>query len=161
MMSDRKEIVLPMAFCRHSALALFVLACAIAPAPATAQSPDSALFAVTFTTGPAWDQTKPAGEQRFMGDHSRNLFRLRDNGVIVTGGRFGEFGLVVVRAGSVEAARELFQTDLAVANGVFAMRIQPWLTIFDGCIPAVRPDGPEPMPVRPVAADAFTDRRSP
>jgi len=96
-----------------------------------------------------------------MGDHSQNLFRLRDNDVIVTGGRFGEFGLVVVRARSIEAARELFQTDLAVANGVFAMRIEPWLTIFDGCIPAARPNGHEPVPARPVAADASTDRRSP
>lgn len=124
--------------------------------PAAAQAIDStSLFAVTFTIGPAWDPAKPAGEQRFIGDHSANLFRLRDNGAIAMGGRFGAYGLVVVRARSLDSARQLFQSDLAVANGVFDMQIEPWLTIFDGCVPGSRPNGESAGDV-----SVSTDRRS-
>lgn len=124
--------------------------------PATAQASDStSLFAVTFTTGPAWDPAKPAGEQRFISDHSANLFRLRDSGTIALGGRFGAYGLVVVRAISLESARQLFQSDLAVSNGVFDMQIEPWLTIFDGCVPGSRSNGERAGDV-----SASTDRRS-
>jgi uncharacterized protein YciI len=114
----------------------------VSASAAAAQAPDSAsLFAVTFTTGPSWDQTKSAGEQQYMREHSRNLFRLRDEGRIAMGSRFGEYGLIVVRAASLDAARALFGTDPAVANGVFTMQIDAWLTLFDGCIPAAGSNG--------------------
>jgi uncharacterized protein YciI len=126
----------------------------IAPPPARAQIPDTALFAITFTTGPGWDSAKPAGEQRFMSEHSRNLFRLRDAGTIVMGSRFGEFGLIIVRAASDEDARALFRADSAVASGVFLMRVDSWLTLFDGCIPAARSGDDPDSADRPAEAGA-------
>ena len=60
------------------------------------------LFAVRFTTGPNWDETRPANEQEHFRDHSANLSQLRKQGRIVLGARYGEVGLVVLKARSIE-----------------------------------------------------------
>jgi len=102
------------------------------PAPPT-------LFAIVFRTGPAWDAAKPAGQQAFMKEHSQNLGSLHKADKIALGGRFGEFGLVVVRAADMAEARAMLLGDPAVANGVFQADVHPWSTIYEGCTSASSP----------------------
>jgi len=98
------------------------------PAP-----PADPVFAVTFRTGPGWDAAKPPGEQLHFADHSRNLRQLRADGQILLGGRFGEVGLVLLRAKSEEEARGLVERDLAIQAGTFEAEIHRWSPFMAGC----------------------------
>jgi hypothetical protein len=92
------------------------------------------IYAVTIRTGPAWDQSKPPNEQLHFRTHSQNLLRLREEGKIVLGGRFGDVGLILVRAANQAEARQLFAADSSLARGVFQAEFTVWRTIFDGAV---------------------------
>ena len=112
------------------------LALCSSAAPADEQSvtqPDR-LFLVEFTTGTAWVPDKPFGEQLHAAEHSANLRRLREAGILVLGARHGAKGMVVVRSSSESAARSEIERDLAVAAGVFAYTVEELRPFYDGCI---------------------------
>lgn len=92
------------------------------------------VYAVTIRTGPAWDQTRAPNQQVHFRTHSQNLFRLREEGRIVLGGRFGDVGLILVRAANEAEARQLFSADSALVRGVFQAEFQVWRTIFEGAV---------------------------
>lgn len=97
-----------------------------------ALAPSDSLFAVLFRTGPGWRADRPPAEQEHFQVHSRNLGRLRQEGRIVLGGRYGDVGLILVRAANRDEARGYFAADSSVARGVFTAEILPWRTIFPG-----------------------------
>lgn len=132
---------------RRTALAvslsgLALLAGPAATAPAHAQTPPST-FAVEFRAGPNWDASQPANAQRFFAEHSANLATLRADGRILVGGRYGEVGLLVLKADSLEQARSLVERDASVKHGVFAAQVHPWSTFMSGCL-----EKPAPVPGR-------------
>lgn len=102
---------------------------------AARQAPADSLWALTLTTGPGWDSTKGPGAQRYFGDHSRNLGRLRQEGKLLMGGRFGGAGLLLLRAQSESEARGMFAPDSTIVTGVFAAKFEAWRTIFTGAVP--------------------------
>ena len=83
------------------------------------------LFVVHFSTGPSWDQSKPPGDQDGFSEHSANLRQLRTEGTILFGARYGEFGMIIVRASSLEAANELIESDPGVQSGIFVFTVVP------------------------------------
>lgn len=91
-------------------------------------------MALVFTTGPGWDAKVSPGAQRHFGNHSANLRRLREAGVIVAGGRFGAYGLILVRAPSRDSALAMLAPDSSIAVGTFKVEVEPWLTIYEGAI---------------------------
>lgn len=99
------------------------------------QGAADSLWVVTLTTGPGWDSTKAPNLQRHFGEHSRNLGRLRQEGKLLMGGRFGAVGLLLLRAPSESEARGMFAPDSSIATGVFAARFEVWHTIFTGAVP--------------------------
>lgn len=101
---------------------LFVLACAAS----AAEAPAAKLFAVTLTTGPAWDAAKPANEQKFFREHSANLSRLRAENVSVLGGRYGDKGLILIRAADEVAARAELAKDPSIAAGTFQATVEEY-----------------------------------
>jgi len=121
------------------ALCVPVLLLATAPAAGTIrQGPPQAadsLWALSFTTGPGWQVDRAPGEQTGFAAHSRNLSRLRTEGRILMGGRYGAVGLMLVRAGSEAEVRQLLAADSAVAAGVFKAEINVWRTVYDGSVP--------------------------
>jgi uncharacterized protein YciI len=123
------------------AAALLLLAALGSEQPEPAPPP-TRLFAIVFRTGPAWDKARPPAQQSFMKEHSQNLAALRKAEKIALGGRFGELGLVVVRAADLAEARAMLDGDPAVAAGVFQADVQPWSTIYEGCTGA----NPSPPP---------------
>ncbi len=92
------------------------------PAPAT----PTKLFAVTLTTGPAWDATKSPNEQPHMPEHSANIARMRAAGLSVLGGRYADKGLILVRATDEAAVRAALASDPAIAGGTFKVTVDEY-----------------------------------
>ncbi len=107
--------------------------------PAAASSPSAAapvlrLFAVEIRTGPQWNSALPPNQQPLMREHSANLRRLREEGRIRVGARYGEVGLIVVEAATIEEARAWIDADPAMRAGVFRYEIHPLGVIFPGTL---------------------------
>ncbi|MBL9200340.1 MAG: nuclear transport factor 2 family protein [Opitutaceae bacterium] len=107
---------------------LIVLACATRAADA----PATKLFAITITTGPAWDAAKPANEQKFFREHSANLARLRAENMSVLGGRFSDKGFLIVRAASEPAVRAEIAKDPSIAAGIFQASVDEYRAFQHG-----------------------------
>ena len=93
------------------------------------------LFIVHFTTGPAWVEGKPFGEQLHAREHSANLQRLRGDQSILIGARYGETGMVILRAESEERARAEIDQDPAVRSGIFKYTLSELRPFYNGCLP--------------------------
>lgn len=122
---------------------LFLLAMLASPIPAVeaqeAKAPEAKpelpLFIVHFTTGPAWVEGKPFGEQLHARDHSANLQRLRGRGSILIGARYGDTGMVILRAESEDRARAEIDQDPAVRSGIFKYTLSELRPFYNGCVP--------------------------
>lgn len=130
-----------------AALLAVSLACAQTPAPmpapapaASAASPALRWFAIELRTGPRWDAARPAQEQAGFREHSANLRTLRQQGHIAMGARYGEVGLIVVRAAGAAEARALFDADPTVQQQVFAITVNEMGVFYPGWV------GPERRP---------------
>ncbi len=108
---------------------LFLLAC-MSPQAAVAQT----LFAVEFKTGKRWDNTKHAHEQAYFADHSASLKRLREQGKLLIGARYGDKGLFIVSAASAEELRALIEADPAVQHATFSYEMHPFNVFYPGCV---------------------------
>ena len=80
-------------------------------------------FIVHFSSGPAWDPARSPGEQPGFREHSANLNRLRSDGKILFGARYDDYGMLVVKAGSADAATALFADDPGVQSGIFEYQV--------------------------------------
>jgi hypothetical protein len=100
----------------------------IAPLSPADDGPDPR-FIVHFSTGPSWTDSLPPGEQPGFREHSENLNRLRSGGVIQFGARYGEYGMLVVRAASEQAVKDLLDEDPGVKTGIFVFSVAP-LKVF-------------------------------
>lgn len=96
------------------------------------------LYVVTYTTGSAWDKTKPPQDQTYFKEHSANLSKLRKEGGITAGARYADKGIIFLKAKSIVAARELILTDPAVANKLFTADIQKASVFYEGCIEKIK-----------------------
>lgn len=124
---------------RHTLVALcgaFVMGAlqSIAFAQDPSAPPANKLFAVEFRVGPNWVADKPPGEQAHFRDHSANLRRLREEGILVLGARYSDKGLVVLSAPSESAARALIDEDPAVKYGIFIYELHPFLVFYGGTL---------------------------
>lgn len=108
--------------------------------------PAARLFAVVFRIGPAWDKTLPPPQQKHFKDHSQNLARLRSEGRMKLGGRFGEWGLVLIEAQDEAEARAQVDRDASVAAGVFSAEVHAWSTFAPGCVERAPAPSPTPAP---------------
>ena len=111
-------------------IASSLLAQSSSPAPAPAPSPT--LFAVRLTKGPAWEEARPPNEQAGMREHSANIARMRREGVLVLGARFGELGLLVLRLPDEAAVRTQLAPDPAIAAGIFHVQVDAYSPFAHG-----------------------------
>ena len=102
--------------------------------PAAAASSELPLFAVEITVGSKWDQSKPPQEQQFFRDHSANLKRLRDSGVLIMGARYSDKGLVVLAAQDEGRARAMMDEDPSIKAEVFKYQIHPFSVFYGGTV---------------------------
>ena len=92
------------------------------------------LFAVEIRTGPQWNAALPPNQQAFMREHSAHLSRLREEGRIRIGARYGEIGLVLLEAASIEEARAWMDADLSMRGGTFRFEIHPFSVFYGGAV---------------------------
>ena len=113
--------------------ALFLSATTIAqtPSPSPVPTPPR-LFAVRLSTGAAWDAAKSPNDQTGMKEHSANIARLRREGTLVLGARFGELGLLVLRLPDEATVRTQLAPDPTVGNGVFKVQIDAFSPFAHG-----------------------------
>lgn len=116
--------------------------------PALAQTPAAAdkLFSARFTPGPSWDAKKSPNDQAGMRDHSSNLARLRGQGHIVLGARYGDTGLVVFRAATEDAVLKFLEPDTTLRNGVFKIQVDAFRPFYHGSTST--PTSPEATALR-------------
>jgi uncharacterized protein YciI len=98
-------------------------------------------FAVELRTGAKWDAAKPPQDQALFREHSAHLRRLREEGRLLIGARYGEKGLLIVRAEDEAAARQKIEQDPAIAAQVFAYELHPFAVFYSGCVAAARRRG--------------------
>lgn len=110
-------------------------ATASAPGPAASAAASALrLFAVEIRTGPQWNSALPPNQQPLMREHSANLRKLREEGRIRIGARYGEVGLIVVEAATIDEARAWMDADPAMRAGIFRYDIHPLGVIFPGTL---------------------------
>lgn len=102
---------------------------AFATAAETAPMTPSPLFVVHFETGPSWNKSLAPSDQPGFREHSANLNRLRKEGTIVFGARYGDLGMIFLKADTLDAAKVLMEADPGVRSGIFSYRIAP-LRVF-------------------------------
>lgn len=90
------------------------------------------LFSVQFTAGPKWDPAKPPVEQAHFKEHSLNLARLRQSGLLLFGARYGETGLIVLRAPDEASVKADLARDPAITNGTFNAAVHEFRPFFHG-----------------------------
>ncbi|MFK8050403.1 MAG: YciI family protein [Halioglobus sp.] len=109
---------------------LYIVLALLVPVFATANEVTrDPLFIVHFETGPSWDHSVPPTEQPQFREHSANLNRLRGEGTIVLGARYGDLGVVILQMTSLTAAEAIIHSDPGVQAGIFNVRIEP-LSVF-------------------------------
>ncbi len=72
-------------------------------------------------------------EARIISEHFNYLKRLTEDGVVILAGRtqnsdYSSFGIVLLKAETIEAAREVMLNDPAVKNNVFRAELYPYKT---------------------------------
>lgn len=92
------------------------------------------LFAVEITVGAKWDQSKQPHEQAFFKEHSANLRRLRESGVLVIGARYSDKGLVVVSANTELEVRTMLDQDPSFKAEVFKYAVHPLGVFYGGTL---------------------------
>lgn len=90
------------------------------------------LFAVEIRTGPGWDRARSPQDQAFFKEHSANLRRMREAGLLVMGARYADKGLVVVAAASVADVKAQMDQDPSIGAGTFAYEIHPFNVFYGG-----------------------------
>ncbi len=94
--------------------------------------PPPRLYAVRLTKGPAWDGAKSPNDQAGMREHSANIARMRREGHVVLGARFGELGLIVLRLPDEAAVQAQLAPDPAIASGVFKSQVDVFMPFAHG-----------------------------
>ena len=115
----------------HALFGVFALAlaCMLSATAFAEEAAPLPRFIVHLETGPKWDPELPPGEQTQFREHSANMNRLRNDGTILFGARYGEYGLLILEAASLQSVAELLDQDPGVAAGIFKYRVEP-ISIF-------------------------------
>ena len=99
-----------------------------------AATPEPALFAVEIKVGPKWDAAKSPQEQAHFREHSANLRRLREGGLLVIGARYSDKGLVVISAANASEVRAMMDQDPSFAAGTFVYEVHPLNVFYAGAL---------------------------
>lgn len=98
------------------------------------KAPPLRYTAALFSRGDSWDSTKTPNEQPYFSQHGKNLKRLKEEGKIAIGARFGEFGMVVFKSDNAEEVRSFFSNDSLVLMKYLKMELHPFNPFYKGCI---------------------------
>lgn len=118
-------------------LTAFVLTGLLSVGAAAEDAESAKRFIVHLEVGENWDPALQPGEQTQFKEHSANMSRLRKEGTILFGARYGEYGLLIFEGESLDSVRDTLEADPGVLAGIFEFRIEPasifypWKTVDD------------------------------
>lgn len=92
------------------------------------------LFAMVYSKGTAWNDSLAASEQQSFKQHSTHLQNLRKENSIVIGGRYSDYGFMILKTKSIDEAKVITQRDSSVINKVFKVELFEFLPFYEGCI---------------------------
>lgn len=95
---------------------------------------DEKLFIVHLSLGKNWDATKPANEQKYFSEHSKNLSDLRSKKVLLIGARYSDKGMMIFKGETKEEIRKMFSSDRMIEEELFNIDIQEFSPFYKGCI---------------------------
>ena len=103
-----------------------------------AVQPATPLFIVHLTTGPGWTKDQSVDAQAGFSEHSKNLLRLRNDGLILVGARYkdsvADKGMLIVRAANKAAVAAEFANDPMVKDKKFVLDIAEFKPFYDGFV---------------------------
>jgi uncharacterized protein YciI len=105
-----------------------------ASAPASAPAAAKPLFAVEIRTGANWNAALAPNQQAFMREHSANLRKLRDEGRIRIGARYGDVGLIVFEAATIDEVRAWMDADPSIKAGTLRFEVFPFGVFYGGSV---------------------------
>ena len=91
-------------------------------------------FLTFFIPGPNWVAGKTSREQPCWTEHAVFMDALFEDGTVVMGGPFADYRriLVVVEASDANAARDLFERDPFIVQGILHLEsVHEWLIFLD------------------------------
>jgi uncharacterized protein YciI len=137
-MSPQRRFLTP--FVCAALLVVPVAASGQPPPTAAAPAADATtrLYAVEIKVGARWVVGRPPQEQDYFREHSANLRKLREQGSLVLGARYGDKGLVILAAASEGAARAMIEQDPSIGHGTFSYELQPFSVFYGGTVDAPR-----------------------
>lgn len=91
-------------------------------------------FIVLYTVGENWDTTKQAYEQQYFKEHSSHLGELRKLKKVVTGGRYSDTGMIIIKAKDETEATSIITNDISVKNKIFKVEVFSFDPFYEGCI---------------------------
>jgi len=81
------------------------------------------LYAMIYSQGNQWNENISTSEQAYFKEHSLHLQNLRKEGKILIGGRYSDFGFMILKANSMKDAKLITQKDASVVNGTFKVEL--------------------------------------
>lgn len=115
---------------------LLPLIASTATAESSSPATGSGLYLVEFTTGPGWRADVSPPEQTGFREHSANLQRLREAGLLLFGARYGDKGVILLRLPDEAAVQAELTADPAIAAGVFEAAVHEFRPFYPGEVPA-------------------------
>lgn len=116
----------------HRIILTLLTFAALALAPTARAQAAESLFIVHFTTGPGWQASLPPPEQKFFREHSANLSRLRRDGRLLIGARYGDKGMIILRATDESAVQAELAQDPSLAAGTFVAQVDAFRPFMPG-----------------------------
>lgn len=98
------------------------------------QNPSDSLYVVIYNVGQNWNNSKSPGEQAYFKEHSSHLSKLRNEKIILIGGRYSDKGMIVMKAADYNSAFNIVNSDSAVIVKTFTPEIYPINFFYKGCI---------------------------
>jgi len=92
------------------------------------------LFAMIYSKGEAWNENISTSEQAYFEEHGMHLQNLRKLNKIVIGGRYSDFGFMLLKASNITEAESITKQDISVENGTFKVELFEFEPFYSGCI---------------------------
>jgi uncharacterized protein YciI len=95
-------------------------------------APTAQFFVITYSTGPSW-KAGVAMKDQGLGPHVAYMKELRDTHRLFAAGPFPDSngGMLIVKAASLEEAKDILAHDPAVIAGIFTGQVQHWVNAFE------------------------------
>lgn len=102
------------------------------PAHAEDVANPQSFFVLTYSQGPSWKPRVPMAKQS-LGQHLAYMKSLRDTHKLFLAGPLSDTngGLILLRAKSVDEAKDIMAYDPAIMAGIFAGQVHGWNAAVD------------------------------